>query len=160
MYITYILIKKTGDVVSKKIRDKDMNEQELYKRAGFRSPNSFELRHTFHIEGCDYKIYAKTVGRANTENKYELPPPIDKELYYGTILIFKMNNGTYENLHISEWLSVYEQLFDGFEDLEHEEEKSVDTVDEYDKTKEGYCKDSFVVSDIESELEEEDYISE
>ena len=26
-------------------------------------------------------LYAKDSGKANTENKYELPPPLDNELY-------------------------------------------------------------------------------
>jgi hypothetical protein len=36
-------------------------------------------------------VYAKNTGRANTENKYELHPPLDKDLYFGYIAIISHN---------------------------------------------------------------------
>ena len=34
-------------------------------------------------------IFSKNKGRANSENKYDLPPPVDKDLYYGSMLLLK-----------------------------------------------------------------------
>ena len=30
-------------------------------------------------------IYCKDKGRANSENKYDLPPPLDSNLYFGNM---------------------------------------------------------------------------
>ena len=32
-------------------------------------------------------IYSKSNGKAGNENKYELPKPIDEELYFGNLII-------------------------------------------------------------------------
>ena len=31
-------------------------------------------------------MYSKNTGRANTENKYELPPPVDSDLYFDALI--------------------------------------------------------------------------
>ena len=101
-------------------------------------------------------------GRANTENKYELPPPIDTLLLFGTLCIVKKVDEHYTDLTSNDWNKTYEHLFGGFEDLGNssDEERSQDSEyysdDQY--TEEGYLKDNFVVDD--NELEEEDYIDE
>ena len=62
-------------------------------------------------------------------------------------------------LSIDEWNKIYEKLFGGFEDLDVEEVRSVDS-EEYETdelTEQGYLKDNFVVDD--DELQEEEYVS-
>ena len=105
-----------------------------------------------------YEVYGKKNGRANSENKYEFPPPIDRELYFGSLCIVKRKCDEIVDLNIDEWTSVYENLFGGFEDIgDSDGERSMDSEiyssDEY--TKEGYHKDSFIIED--GELEEEEY---
>ena len=61
-------------------------------------------------------------GRATSENKYDLPPPIDKELYFGSMILVKhcyndLTNETAEDFSLEEWNKLYEKLFGGFEDL-------------------------------------------
>ena len=122
-------------------------------------------------------VYGKLIGKANTENKYDFPPPIDNKLFFGSCIIvckLKVNN-TYEynDLTIELWNKLYEKLFGGFEDLstsliEDELEKDLlkDVPQEF-KTKDGYLKDDFVVDDsnssdlnsIDSEDNEDEFIS-
>lgn len=123
---------------------------EYYKTCGFRNPEGFEERASWTVDGTTVKLFAKSKGKAHTENSYEFPPPVDKKLYFGRCLLV---NPT-DSLTAEKWEEMYETLMGGFEDLETEEE-SVDTV-ERELTKEGYEKDGFVVSD--SELEEESYV--
>ena len=104
----------------------------------------------------DMKCTGKKWG-ANSENKYEFPPPIDTELYFVSGIL-KREDENITDLTLDEWSSVYESLFGGFEDIEDsDEERSVDSEvyssDEY--TKEGYHKDSFIIDD--DELVEEEY---
>jgi hypothetical protein len=95
------------------------------------------------------------------ENKYDLPPPIDTKLYFGTVLLTKMANDEFEDLSLELWEKVYEKLFGGFEDLSKTAEQDENEVDELQevpkemKTKNGYLKDGFVV-DSDSDEDEDD----
>ena len=88
---TIVIIDKTGGISEKKVKNLDMSE--LYKKCGFRKVNGFEERHTWTVKksGTEYivSVYARTEGLANTENKYDLPPPVDNELYFGKIALVR-----------------------------------------------------------------------
>ena len=142
---------------------------EFYKKCNYRNNNNFDVRHTweFKEQGETYyiSVFAKDKGRANSENKYDLPPPIDSTLYYGTLLIVKtFTKGSFEkdnldNLTIEQWEKCYEKLFGGFESLgedDSEEPDELDEISDSEKTKEGYHKDGFVVDDDDEE--DEDYL--
>ena len=142
---------------------------EFYKKCNYRNNNNFDVRHTWEFKesGETYyiSVFAKDKGRANSENKYDLPPPIDTLLYYGTLLIVKtFTNENFEkenldNLNLEDWEKCYEKLFGGFESLgedDSEETDELDDISDSEKTKEGYHKDGFVVDDDDEE--DEDYI--
>jgi hypothetical protein len=167
-----ILIDKTGTV--KSVSAKDIAEEALAKKAGFKSADGFVLQHTWgQEEGLDQHIslYAKTTGRAGQENKYDFPTPVDERLFFGTcVLVGKRADGTAVDLGEDDWEDIYEFLFGGFEDIgsEDSEEEDVDTDDELlqiskqtgtvvKQTKHGYAKDGFVVDDDE---ENDDYETE
>lgn len=153
-----IIVNKNSDLNIKKV--KNISEDSIHKICLYKTNKDFNKLHTFNDNGFSYELYGKVNGKANTENKYELPPPIDKELYFGTLCILKKKDDNYLNLNIEEWNIIYEKLFGGFEDLNSDETLSVDS-EEYnteDYTKEGYLKDDFVVDD-DNELCEEEYLS-
>ena len=179
--VKVILVDKNARV--KETLVKNFQEENLYKKCNFRNANNFGKVNTFELTFEGKKIYisvyAKNSGRANTENKYELPPPIDKELYFGNIIVLKHKEEeitalTVENLTKLEWGKIYEKMFGGFDDLDQEEEESEDEeIPAEFLTKEGYSKeDGFVVEgddeDIEIDIddgeeeedeeEEEDYV--
>ena len=153
-----LLIKANADIVEKKIKDYD--EETIYKYCNYRNNTDFKKLHVYTIKEYNYCVYGKINGRANNENKYDLPPPIDTQLYFGTLCIIKKENDSIVSITKDEWEKVYESLFGGFEDLDDNETRSIDSeiYDEEDYTKEGYLKDNFVVDD--TELEEEEYIDE
>ena len=142
---------------------------EFYKKSNYRNNNNFDVRHTWEFKenGETYyiSVFAKDKGRANSENKYDLPPPIDSNLYYGTIMLIKtftnenFDNDNLDNLSLEQWEKCYEKLFGGFESLGEDDSEETDELDEIsdsEKTKEGYHKDGFVVDDDDEE--DEDYI--
>ena len=144
---------------------KDFNKDMLFKKCNFRKPDDFSKRATWKMSD-DYfvSLYAKDKGRANSENKYDLPPPVDKNLYYGSMLLVKhcyqdLTNETVEDFEIEEWNKLYEKLFGGFEELGEEDSYSEEEeIPEHFKTQQGYSKeDGFVVSDDE---EDDDYVPE
>ena len=149
-----LIIDKTGSI--KEVNIKSYNEEELYKKAGFKVTDGFELqtKWTVTISSKKYTValYAKTKGRAGQENKYDFPPPVDKVLYFGNCLLVNItDDNVADDLKESEWEKIYEELFGGFEDIgsEDSEEVSEDTDPDLPRTSSGYVKDGFVVEDNE-----------
>ena len=151
-----VFISKGGEVSYCNI--KMFNVETLYKKCKFKDNENFEKRHTWKLDKeTNVSLYAKSDGKAGTENKYDLPPPLDKELYYGCMVLcaYKGDDLTKESVqHFDKdaWLKLYEKLMGGFEDLGEDSERSEDEED-IDKdmlTKEGYLKNSFIADDNES----------
>jgi len=159
--IGIIIIEKTGNM--KTLCIKDYKEEELYKKCGFTKSDDF-IKHTEWNKKVDnilynISVFGKTKGKANYENKYEFPPPIDKHLFFGSCAIVCKKNNEYITITIDLWKKIYEKLFGGFEDLsklekdDEEEEDELDNIPSYKKTKNGgYLKDGFVVDDSSSEI--------
>ena len=145
-----IRVNRDGSMAEVKLHD-----DEYFKKCGFRTEEGFELQHTWTEEGnIRYELHGKTKGKANSENKYEFPPPVAEALYFGKMLIMKrLPDSELAPLRVAEWNTIYEKLMGGFINLASEDESDEDC--ELPKTKEGYAKDDFVVSD--SELLEEEY---
>ena len=162
-----ILIDKTGELKEVKINDME----NLYKTCKLKKPDNFDLRHTWKvkIKSDKYKIklYAKDEGRANTENKYDLPPPIDNDLFFGSMLVIgNDNDDEIIDMSVELWEQIYEKLFGGFENLkdtakeDEEEEDELDNIPDSMKTKEGYLKDGFIVENEDDEDDDLDYEAE
>ncbi len=161
-----VIISRYGKIENKNVKYIDTNE--LYKKCNFKSSENFEKRHSWKCsDGYYLHLFSKDKGKSNNINKYELPPPIDKELYYGSLcIIMTKDNDEYMDLDSKEWERYYKELYGGFEDIEQDSEVSEDELDEVPdnfKTKSGYLKDDFIVdddseeSDFHYELEEEQY---
>ena len=149
------VVEQTGELCEKNV--KNINKKDYYKYCGFRKPLDFDIRTTWNDVKINTKIFSvelwsRNNGKANTENKYDFPPPIDNDLYFGKCVLIGYENGEIIDLDNKLWYKIYEHLFGGFEDLDKEEERSEDESDMEDvpRTKEGYVKDNFVVSDSEN----------
>ena len=153
-----LIVEKMGEI--KLLSIKDFKEAELYKKCGFKKAEDFNKQTEWSVkcDGTKYfvQLFAKIEGRANSENKYDFPPPIDTKLFYGSCAIIgqiKNEDGVkvYENLTVPLWDKIYEKLFGGFEDLAATAKEDDEEIDELanvpkdKKTKHGYLKDGFVV---------------
>jgi len=148
-----IIVDKSGEI--KEVNLKNYDESELFKKAGFKTAEGFGCATQWDIEIPDVEksyrvcLYGKTKGRANQENKYDFPPPVDNILFFGScVLVNTKDDGkTAENLSAKEWEKIYETLFGGFEDIgsEDSEESEESEVSLSLLTKSGYMKDGFVV---------------
>lgn len=163
--LTILIVDKGGSL--KKLTVKDYKVEELYKKCGFKKMDDFNLQVEWPVklDGQRYLIqmYGKLEGKANNENKYDFPPPIDKNLYFGSCALVGMirddsNNRAYINLSIELWNKIYEKLFGGFENLaltcieDDEEEDELENIPKNMKTKKGgYLKDGFVIDSSEAE---------
>ena len=163
MSVSIIIIEKGGNV--KELKVKSYNEDELYKKCGFKSSTDFKLHSvwknvTLNKVPFNIHVYGKLVGRANQENKYEFPPPIDKDLFFGSCVLVNKINNIPKNLTTGEWNRIYDHLYGGFEDIGDEDsEESEDEDENLPKTKSGYVKDDFIVDD-DFDDDDESYDSE
>ena len=149
---TIIIVDKMGTL--SELNVKNISEDDLYKKCGYRKKDGFDKRTIWNvtIAGVKYNIelWAKKNGKANTENKYDFPPPIDSELYFcNCCLLSKDDNKNFLSLKISTWLKIYEHLFGGFDDTGDNEisDDELVNVPKHMKTKNGYLKDGFIVDD-------------
>ena len=162
--LNIIIVERTGTL--KLLSIKDFKEEELFKKCGFKKSEDFLKQTEWNVKYDSKKyfiqVYGKTDGRANSENKYDFPPPIDSKLFYGSCAIvgqIRKDDGskTYINLSIPIWNKIYDKLFGGFEDLaatakeDEEEEDELENIPKEKKTKEGYLKDGFVVDNSDDD---------
>lgn len=172
--INIILIDKFGKIKTLQVNAKELKKEDLYKKCGFKKDNDFskqsEWKITIEKQKYCISVYAKTDGRANSENKFDFPPPIDNTLFFGTCAVISeikdAESGDYKlsDLSIDLWEKIYEKLFGGFENLkdslidDENEEDELANIALDKKTKQGYLKDGFVVDDIgdNDEDDEED----
>jgi len=166
-----IIVERLGSL--KLLSIKDFKLEELYKKCGFKKAEDFVKQTEWNLkyDGKKYyiQVYGKIDGRANSENKYDFPPPIDNKLFYGSCAIIgqiRKDDGSrmYTNLSIPIWDKIYEKLFGGFEDLsasakeDEEEEDELENIPKERKTKEGYLKDGFVVDGSDDD-DDSEYIT-
>lgn len=165
--LTIIIVDKTCSL--KTLTVKDYKVEDLYKKCGFKKEDGFKLQVEWPVklDGQRYLIqmYGKLDGKANMENKYDFPPPVDKNLYFGSCALVGMirddsNNRANINLSLELWNKIYEKLFGGFEDLaltcaeDEDEEDELENIPKNMKTKKsGYLKDGFVVDSSDAEEE-------
>ena len=162
-----VIVEKNGDLTEVTLKENTI--EHFSKKCSLKNTNNFEYRCKWgvNINNSEFiiSLYAKDNGRANTENKYDFPPPVDNELYFGNcLLVNHTKDEELSSLSITEWLLAYEYLFGGFESLldtieeDENEEDELDNIPAEMKTKDGYLKDGFVVDkeEIDDEESEED----
>ena len=157
--VEMIVVEKVGTL--KQTIMKKFSEEDLYKKCGFKKDTGFSKQTEWEIKLDKNKyiveLYGKTDGKANMENKYDFPPPVDTTLFFGACVLVCKNAKDKSVCHLTTemWDKMYEKLFGGFEDLSataHEDENEVDELASLPssyKTKSGYLKDGFIVEDDE-----------
>ena len=154
--ITLLVVEKNGDIKETEMKKDAISPDELAKKCKFKKYEGFCKRAEWGYNIQNFKIFvemwAKDDGMANQENKYEFPPPLDHDLYFGAcVLIAHDSKNNYIDLTESLWDKIYEHLFGGFESLvstlddDDYEEDELDNIPDSKKTKHGYLKDGFVV---------------
>ena len=160
--IKFIIVEKNGSLKDADIKEGLICEEELSKKCKFKKSDGFIKRTEWSysskneeensISKVIVELWAKDDGVANHENKYEFPPPVDTELFFGACaLIARDTKNNYVNLTKDKWNKIYEYLFGGFESLvaneddDDDEEDELESVPKNRKTRDGYLKDGFVV---------------
>ena len=79
----------------------------------------------------DYVLYGCEIGDAGEENKYDLPPPVDCELYFNDLYIIKYDKNTIVDLSVQEYNIFYNDSFGGFEDIIDTDNEDEDSLSEH-----------------------------
>jgi hypothetical protein len=107
------------DKSAKKSFMKVMSIDNLYKKIGLKTEEGF-LKHCEWNVTLDYyphlyiQLYGKKIGKANNENKYNFPSPVDKEIFFGkcVLVAFVKNNNENKYISLTEelWTLIYLKL--------------------------------------------------
>jgi hypothetical protein len=95
----------------------DINNITKYNLNFINNNKSILNLYTWKFNEYDYKLYGYENGIAGNENKYDLPPPIDNNLYFNDLYLLKYKNDEIINLTLEDYKNFYETLFGGFEDI-------------------------------------------
>ena len=112
--INIVLVDKGGTIKTVKIKDNSRNN--LYKKCGIRSDKDFKCHTKWNVtlsgEKHRIELWGRTEGKANTENKYDFPPPMDNSLFFGSCCLVKVdiNTNLLVNLTQELWEKIYEKL--------------------------------------------------
>jgi len=173
--VDFVIVER-GGTLKASTYNVEKGTDELYKKCGFKKPDGFGKQTDWVVRVDDQRIivtlYAKMDGKANTENKYDFPPPVDTKLFFGNCALIASRRATNADPAVPvaltplTWQKCYDFLFGGFEDIRDEndeteggseseaDEDELDFVPKSRKTKNGYLKDGFVVDDDADEEEE------
>ena len=65
----------------------------------------------------EVKIYGWEDGKAGKENKHEMPPPYDTNLYFGDLLVVNLKKNDLINFTKKDYNIFFEEMYGGFEDI-------------------------------------------
>lgn len=162
--VQVVIVEKNANCKNGKLTDFTIEAKS--KKCGFRKTDGFEEQHKWVIkignQSLILVLFGKQNGRANSENKFDFPPPVDSNLFFGNMLLLAYKNevkdGNEVDLNVDAWCRFYEKLMGGFEDLGSKDSSSCEEDDyvgipKENITKQGYVKDGFIV-DSEEEVSE------
>jgi hypothetical protein len=94
---------------------------------------SLKRRCDFPIKDKILVLYAWKNGEAGDENKHELPPPVENDLYFGNSYLLGVINNNHVDVTKSDYNEMKNKYFEGFESIGSEdswsEEESVASDD-------------------------------
>jgi len=133
-----LILKKNGSydkcILNKDIDLDNLKQEDFIKNT--KKMKNLEKLGNWDINKNKLIFYGYSDGKAGDENKHELPPPYENNLYFKDIVVIKCVKDKLTELYEKDWLNYYEELYGGFDDVDTEEE-SYDDIDDTD--------DSFIV---------------
>lgn len=105
----------------------------------------------------EYKLFGSDTGNAGSENKYELPPPVDSNLYFNNLYFIKKNvdkDDVFYDLTIEDYNNFYDTQFDGFIDILENDDEITEELSEHTSDRDFIDDDDLEVSSDEYEEDE------
>ena len=93
-----------------------------------------ELLNMYQTKQRNIYLFGYSDGKAGTENKHELPPPLDSTLFFGSILLVASEKKhTFTSpvpFSPEEYEAFYNEAYGGFEDLDEDDEEEEEEEEE------------------------------
>ncbi len=134
--ISGILLLTKGEVKKVKVRDaKDRTPLTLDSLQSIvKKKTPIKLLTTFEFSGNVLTFFGYTTGKTGTENKHELPPPLDDTQYFGDILVIASKGGDTWEIPIpftpEQYETFYQRAFGDFHDETDDKSDSSSESDE------------------------------
>lgn len=101
----------------------------------------------------NFKLLGFNEEKNNNENKYELPPPIDNNLYFGDLFICKIDeNNNFIDTNIEDFQIFYNKQFGGFYDIEFSSNEEEDELSEHTSDNDFINDDTLSECSLNSEI--------
>ena len=120
------------------------------------------IKNIFHLNSWiynqyEYKLFGSDTGNAGSENKYELPPPVDSNLYFNNLYFIKKDvkkDDVFYDLTIEDYINFYDTQFDGFIDILEDDDEITEELSEHTSDRDFIDDDDLEASSDEYEEEE------
>ncbi len=109
---------------------------------------------TYMSGSTQLQLFGYKEGKAGQENKHELPPPYDKVILFGDIVLVAIKDGDPQPFTPEDYHEFYNRAFGGFDDLGSEDDTEEDA--EEDEPSEGEQEEEAVEDDFDSGSEGEE----
>lgn len=96
----------------------------------FKNKNISKL-YTWDYNNAQLVLYGCINGDAGEENKYDLPPPCDCELYFNDLYFLKYIKSQLVDLTREEFNNFYVHCFEGFESIESSDDEIEEELSEH-----------------------------
>jgi len=123
----------------------------LYKKRG---TGKIERYCSWEIDNYIISIFGWKNGNAGLENKTELPPPEDNDIFFGDILVIKseLNSGKVLDLTISDYKQFYDEAYGGFESLGSDTSSCNSNYNDVYISDDGFIVDSDNVEELDNKI--------
>lgn len=108
---------------------------------------------SWYYNNFNYILYGYVNGEAGEENKYDLPPPCDCDLYFNDLYFIKYENKDIIDLSLEDYNSFYAYCFEGFESIENTEDEIEEELSEHTSDREFINDDNISISSETNEME-------
>ena len=137
MYINILHIKENSDILNL--------EEDIYVIKS--------IPELYYWKDDNFKLLGFNKEKNDNENKYELPPPIDNNLYFGELFICKIDdNNNFVDTNIEEFQAFYNKQFGGFYDIEFSSNEEEDELSEHTSDNDFINDDTLSEYSINSEI--------
>ena len=120
-----IILEKSEKISEKKIDNKKIST--IKKIINSKAIGKLEEINNWEDGDVLISLFGYNNGKAGDENKHELPPPVDSELFFGDMVLIKEKNNQLTDFSIEEFKDFYEKYCGGFEDIESSEDENYDS---------------------------------
>ena len=143
MTVYGILLQTKAEVKKVKVADSKYSQitMDTIQKA-LKKKTDAELLGSYTYDGCTLTLFGYTKGKAGTENKHELPPPLNETYYGDIILIASPETKTWEypiSYDTAKYEKFYSAFFNGDEsenDSDDSSSKASEGLNEYEVEKE------------------------